>query len=82
MSEGIAFFLVRTFREREVPLGREKQYTMSGVGMAAPSTSPTPSFQHAHLSRQRLPLDHPKALAAPQRLLSGPSGWLGGYLIV
>lgn len=82
MSEGIVFFRVRTFRDREVPLGKERQHTMSAVDMAVQSTSLTLSFQHTDLSNQWLPLDHPKALAAAQRLLSGPDSWLGGYLIV
>lgn len=43
MSAGMVFFRVRTFREREVPLGRESQYTMSGVRTA---TQPT-SFLHS-----------------------------------
>lgn len=82
MSEGIVFFRVLTFTEREVPLGRESQHTMSGVGMAAQLPSVTLSFQCTDLSHQWLPPDHPKALAAAQRFLSGPDRWLGGNLIV
>lgn len=84
MSEGIVFFRVRTFREREVPLGRESQsihreWCERGSSTDVPHTRP---FQHTDLSHQWLPLDHPKALAAAQRLLSGPDRWLGDYLIV
>lgn len=82
MSEGIVFFRVLTFMEREVPLGRESQHTMSGVGMVAQLLSVTLSFQRTDLSHQWLPPDHPKALAAAQGFLSGPDRWLGGYLVV